>query len=152
MPVEPKLVTAVTVVEPYDVVQLGGRNLEKERVLDRAHAMYSPWPKPEALARRHEDADCIVGRGPQLDLSPPLVDVDGFVLSPVELETQLLARAHIQQLAAIAVCHCIDQLIAPGLVHTTKRLPALGEHIAAFVGIAHERIVLGNMIASSLSN
>src|SRR5688572_27479078 len=84
-----RLRAAVTVFQPDDVVQLGRRGLEHERVLERAPPVHDARREAERAA----GADDLHVRGaprlPHLELDAPGMDVDDLVLLPVELEAEL---------------------------------------------------------------
>jgi hypothetical protein len=50
-----------------------------------------------------------------LHFDPPLLDVDDLVLRAVELEAELPVLSDEEDLAAVAVCKGVDDLVAPGL-------------------------------------
>src|SRR3954466_11053659 len=83
---------AVAVLEPDDVVELGRRDLDDGRVLDRRHAVDGAGPVPEAGAGRDDlGLEDGVARLPQLELRAPALEVPALVLLPVELEAERVA-------------------------------------------------------------
>src|SRR2546430_990255 len=122
--------SSVAVFEAHDVLELGRRDLEDGRVLDRARRMDCPGDEAEGRAGPDplglQDA---LARRAELQLGPPFEHVPGLVLDLVELQAQRLARVDDEQLPRVAVGHRKDQLVAPGLVDL---LELAGETVDAF--------------------
>src|SRR5262249_56466549 len=109
---------AVAVFEPDDVVQLGGRDLDDLRIVDRGHPMHRPRPETERRARPdHLLLEHRVAGGAELQLRPSLLNEPRLVLDVVELQAERLACLHEQQLADVLVGLRPDQLVAPRLLH-----------------------------------
>src|SRR5256885_8003061 len=105
---------AVLVLEPDDVSELSGGDLENGCVLDGAHAVHSAWAEPEGgarpddLRRQHRLAGFA-----ELKLCAALEHVPALVLLTMELKTQRLAGADEQPLARGLPDFRPDQLGAP---------------------------------------
>src|SRR5262249_35094848 len=104
----------VPVLEPDDVVQLGRRDLDDRRVLERRDAMDSPRPKVEAGASCNDlnTQDRVAGR-PELELRTTRLDEPGLVLLPVELERERLAGTDEEDLADVRLRLREDELVPP---------------------------------------
>src|SRR5215210_7098213 len=95
---------SVGVLEPDDVIELRGRDLQDRRVLDGRDAMDGARPEAEAdSGRDHLLLQEGVSGGAQLELRPPVVDEPRLVLLPVELEAERLPGLHEQDLADVLV-------------------------------------------------
>src|SRR3954451_19783182 len=107
----------VRVLEPDDVVELRGRDLENRRVLDGLDAVDGAWAKAERRARtddfRHQDG---LPGFTELELRLALEHEPALVLLAMELEAERLAGANEEQLAGVVLGFGPDQLVAPGLL------------------------------------
>src|SRR5947207_8074431 len=122
--------SSVAVFEAHDVLELGRRDLEDGRVLDRTEPVDGPRHEAEGRARAdHLGLQDALARRAGLQLGPPFEHVPGLVLDLVELQAQRLARVDDEQLPRVAVGHREDQLVAPGLVDL---LELGGETVDAF--------------------
>src|SRR6266496_5093490 len=88
----------VPVFEPHDVVEVRGRDLEEERVLERDQPVYHPRRDVEARSGLYDLRAQLVGAFSDLEARSPAMDVDRLVLVPVELQAQCLSGADEQQL------------------------------------------------------
>src|SRR5204863_7262091 len=108
---------AVAVLQPDDVVEVVGGDLEDRRVLQRGDAVDGARTKPEACARPdHLLLQHRFAGGAELELRPPLLDEPRLVLYPVELEAERLAGLHEQHLAHVVLGLRPNQLVPPRLV------------------------------------
>src|SRR5262249_55137110 len=112
---------AVAVFEPDDVVEVGGRDLDDLRVVDRR----DPVDRPRTESERRAWADDLVledgvAGGAELELGPALLNEPRLVLDVVELQAERLAGLHEQQLADVVVGLGPDQLVTPGLLDLAR--------------------------------
>src|SRR6266508_493405 len=121
--------TAVVVLEADDVVELRRGDLHELDLLiqglepvDDSSGDATVLPRPEVLARHRG----LIGARVQTE--PTAQDEDRFVLDPVRLEGQALARLDRDDLADVSVRLGPDPLPAPGLLDDAladaRRLPA----------------------------
>src|SRR5438132_7183302 len=107
----------VVVREPDDVVEVGRRNLDDQRVLERTHPVHGAGWKVEGLARSDLALlELAALDGAELECGPTFLDVPGFVLALVVLERERLPGPDEEQLAGVTVGLGPDQLPAPGLL------------------------------------
>src|SRR6266545_113389 len=109
--------TAVVVLEADDVVELRRGDLHELDLLiqglepvDDSSGDATVLPRPEVLAR-HRGLN-----GARVQTEPTAQDEDRFVLDPVRLEGQALARLDRDDLADVSVRLRPDPLPAPGLL------------------------------------
>src|SRR5205807_4900738 len=95
---------SVVVLEADDVVELWGRDLDDQRILDRPRPVHCP--RSEAKGRALTD-DLPVDDGlpdvAELDLEPALEYVPRLVLLPVELPAERSFGLHEQELSRVVV-------------------------------------------------
>src|ERR1044072_3418232 len=93
---------AGSVFEADDVVEVGRRDLEDERVLERGDAVHRPRPDAERRARTDDlRTRYRIARRAHLDLGSALEGVPRLVLLVVELEAQRLVGSHEEKLADV---------------------------------------------------
>ena len=107
---------SVAILEAHDVVTVGCRDFEHERVLERAPAVHDARRQVESAPGPYDLHVRSPARLSHLELDAARMDVDGLVLAAVELEAELLARADEEHLAQIAVARGVDELVAPRLL------------------------------------
>jgi hypothetical protein len=107
---------AVAVFEPHDIVELRRRHFEHIRVDDRDHPVPKTWRDVKRLSGTQLAGGWRFTFGEAFEEEPPRENHDRFVLHAVILERERFARAHVKNLADVAICLGPDQLVAPGLV------------------------------------
>src|SRR5579884_482374 len=121
---------AVVVFEPNDVVDLGRRDLEDGRVLERGHPVDGAGAEAEGSPRA--DDLLVLHRvtgARELDLGPPRLDEPGLVLLAVELQRERVTGADEEHLAAVVVAQRPDQLVDPRLLDPPRLEAPLVERV-----------------------
>src|SRR5947199_285332 len=93
----------VAIFEPNDVVQLWRRYLEHVGIFDRDHPVAQARRDVERLAGAQLAAARRRAVGEELEPHAARKDHDRLVLHPVVLERERFARAHMQDLADVAI-------------------------------------------------
>src|SRR3990172_7441801 len=96
-----RAVPAVPVLEANDVVEVGGRALQEERVLERSQPVHHAGSDVEAAPGRDLLGGRLCSGLADLDRRATLVEVDRLVLVPVELKAQRLAGADEENLSPV---------------------------------------------------
>src|SRR5215210_1020317 len=97
-----EFLTAVAVFDADHVVELGGRDLEEERVLERVKTVDCPRRNMEAPSGADARSGPGRSRRREHDLGISLVEVDRLILHPMVLQAELLAGTHEEDLPAVA--------------------------------------------------
>src|SRR3954468_13775013 len=114
------LYPSITVLEPHDVMELRGGDLDDvAAVFARHHAVPGPGRDVVGVAAPEDPADQrAVLLHHQLHLA--VGEVEGLVLDLVILEREGVAGVHVQDLAHVTVGVGEDQLIPPRLLHSAN--------------------------------
>src|SRR6478609_4297877 len=108
---------SIPVLQPDDVVEMRGRDLEDRRVLDRGDPVHRAGAEVEAGAGCDDLlVERLLAGVAELEAGAATLDVPALVLLPVELQGERLARPHEQDLAYVLVRVGPDQLRAPWLL------------------------------------
>src|SRR5262245_27555212 len=119
---------AVSVLEANDVLDLGRRDLEDGRVLERLHAVNRARAHAEGCSGPDDlRVRRLVARRAELDLRAARMDQPRLVLHAVELEAQRLTGFDEQDLPAVVVGERPEQLVAPRLLDPGGLDAELGE-------------------------
>src|SRR5207248_437472 len=111
-----RTLAAVIVRQADDVVEIRGRDLDDQRVLERAHAVHRARCEVERVACADFLLLELLPDAAELERGAPFLDVPRLVLPLVVLERQGMPGADEEELARVPVALGPDQLPAPRLL------------------------------------